>query len=116
MGANKVYVLSLDETPKEDLEGGGYVQRIVTKEKTGIDLTFSKGFAKPGCGHGKHKHEQDEVMFCLQGAGTMEIEGQGDVPYTAGTAFVIPAGVHHCNKNTSDDELYVVSMFNPALR
>lgn len=116
MSADKVYVLSLENTPREDLEGGGWVKRIVTKEKTGIDLTFSKGFAKPGCGHDMHSHDQDEVMFCLEGGGTMTIENHGDIEYTAGMAFVIPKHVKHCNKNTTDKDLYVVSMFNPALR
>jgi len=116
MSANAVHILSLDDIPREDLEGGGWVKRIVTKEKTGIDLTFSKGFAKPGCGHAMHSHDQDEVMFCLEGGGTMTIEGMGDVDYKAGMAFVIPKKVKHCNKNTTNEELYVVSMFNPALR
>jgi quercetin dioxygenase-like cupin family protein len=116
MGAKKVCVLSLDKTPAEELPGGGMVQRIITKEGTGMDLTFSKACLKPDCGHKMHSHTQDEAVFCLEGEGTMSIEGYGDVKYAAGMAIVIPKGVKHQNVNTSDKETYVVSMFNPALR
>jgi oxalate decarboxylase/phosphoglucose isomerase-like protein (cupin superfamily) len=117
MAANKIYIYDLDEVPVEKLDGGGEVRRIVTKEKTGVDLTFSKGFAPPGSGHDMHSHEdQDEVIFCLEGGGTMIVEGHADIEYRPGMAIVIPRGVKHCNKNTTDKELHVVTMFNPALR
>ena len=116
MGADKVYVLSLDKTPVEDLPGGGMVQRIITKAGTGMDLTFSKALLKPNCGHEMHSHTQDEAVFCLEGEGTMSIEEYGDVTYTTGMALVIPRGVKHQNLNTSDKDTLVVSMFNPALR
>jgi quercetin dioxygenase-like cupin family protein len=117
MGADKLHVFHLDDVPVEKLEGGGEVRRIVTKEKTGMDLTFSKGFAMPGFGHGMHSHDdQDEVIFCLEGGGTMTVEGHGDIEYRPGMVIVIPRGVKHANKNTNDTELHVVTMFNPALR
>jgi quercetin dioxygenase-like cupin family protein len=116
MGADKVHVLSLDETPIEELPGGGMVQRIITKQGTGMDITFSKALLKPGCGHLMHNHDQDEAVSCLEGEGTMAIEGQGEVKYSAGMALVIPKGVKHQNKNTSSKDTFVVSMFNPALR
>ena len=117
MGANKVQIFHLDEVPVEKLAGGGEVRRIITKEKTGMDLTFSKGFAMPGGGHDMHSHaEQDEVIFCLEGGGTMTVEGHGDMEYKAGMVLVIPRGVKLCNRNTTDQELHVVTIFNPALR
>ena len=117
MAVDKVYVLNLEDTPLEHLPGGGYVQRIITKSGTGMDLTFSKGCLKPGCGHHMHDHPtQDEAVFCLEGEGTMTIEEMGDVHYKAGMAFVIPRGVKHQNKNTGSKDTFAVSMFNPALR
>ncbi len=117
MAADKVHVLRLSETPVEELPGGGIVQRIITKAGTGMDLTFSKAVLKPGCGHSMHTHQtQDEAVFCLEGEGTMSVAGMGDLKYSAGSAFVIPRGVAHQNKNTSSRDTVVVSMFNPALR
>lgn len=46
----------------------------------------------------------------------MTIEGHPDVKYSAGMAIVIPRGVKHRNVNTGDNDTFVVSMFNPALR
>jgi|GEM_PF-4219096 len=117
MGADKVYVLSLDETPIENLPGGGIVQRIITKQGTGMELTFSKAVLKPGCGHKMHDHAtQDEAVFCLEGQGKMSIEGQEDIHYKAGMAMVIPKGVKHENQGTGDKDTLVVSIFSPALR
>ena len=117
MSAKEVQIFHIHEVPVEKLAGGGEVRRIITKEKTGMDVTFSKGFAMPGSGHDMHSHEdQDEVIFCLQGGGTMTIEGQGDIEYKAGMVIVVPRGVKHCNKNTTDEELHVITIFNPALR
>lgn len=116
MGAKDVVVLSLEKTPVEDLPGGGMVQRIITKAGTGMDLTFSKALLKPNCGHAMHSHTQDEAVFCLEGEGTMTIEGHPDVKYSEGMAIVIPRGIRHQNVNTGDKDTFVVSMFNPALR
>ena len=117
MGADRVQVIQLDDVPVEKLAGGGEVRRIITKEKTGVDLTFSKGFAMPGSGHDMHSHkDQDEIIYCLDGGGTMTVEGHGEIEYTPGMALIIPRGVKHCNQNTGDKELHVVTMFNPALR
>ena len=117
MVANRVHVFHLKDVSVEALNGGGEVRRIVTKEKTGVDLTFSRGFAPPGFGHDMHSHEkQDEVIYCLEGGGTMTVDGHGDIEYGAGMVIIIPRGVKHCNKNTTDQELHVVTIFNPALR
>lgn len=110
-------VLHYDTTPDEHIPGAGSIRRIITKEATGMDLTFSKGILKPGAGHHWHAHElQDEAVFVLEGHGTMHIEGRDDVHYGPGTCVVIPRGTRHYNENTSDADAVLVSMFNPALR
>jgi len=117
MSDTKICVLHYDTTPDEIVPGAGSIRRMITKEKTGMDVTFSKGTIKPGAGHHWHAHEtQDEAVFVLKGSGTMHIEGYGDVQYSAGSCIVIPRGVRHYNENTSDADAELVSIFNPALR
>lgn len=112
-----VYVLRLEETPAEELHGGGIVRRIITKGGTGMDLTFSVAELRPGAGHTWHTHEtQDEAVFILEGEGTMSVEGYGDIHYGPGVAIVIKRGVKHQNRNTGTKMVRLVSMFNPALR
>ena len=78
--ANQVYVLDYDSTEDEHGPGAGSIRRIITRGKTGMDLTFSKGRIAPGAGQHWHAHEiQAEAVFVLEGEGTMHIEGQGDV-------------------------------------
>lgn len=111
-----VKVLRLEEITPEELHGGGVVRRIITKGTTGIDITFSQARLQPGCGHRWHTHEkEDEAVFVLSGHGTMFFEDQ-EVKYGPGMAIVIPRGTKHQNINTSDDEIVLVSMFNPAIR
>jgi quercetin dioxygenase-like cupin family protein len=117
MGAKGVQVLKLEDTPLEAIPGTGGIRRIITKAGTGMDITFSVGSLEPGMGHGWHGHEtQDEAIYILAGAGTMSIEGYGDVAYCPGMAIVIPVGTKHQNKNTGTEVVQAVSMFNPALR
>lgn len=116
-GNAKICVLTLEDTPAEELHGGGMVRRIITRAGTGMDITFSKALLKPGAGHDWHDHPtQDEAVYILKGEGTMSIEGYGDVQYKPGMAIVMPRGVKHQNKNTSRDDIELVSMFTPALR
>lgn len=115
--ANKVYVLDYDSTEDEHIPGAGTIRRIITRDRTGMDLTFSKGRLEPGAGHHWHVHDvQDEAVFVLEGEGTMHIEGHGDVAYKPGMCIVIPRGVRHYNENTSQADAVLISVFNPALK
>ena len=109
-------VLRLEEIEAEELHGGGVVRRIITKATTGIDITFSQARLTPGAGHTWHTHEkEDEAVFVLSGKGTMYFEDE-EVKYEPNMSIIIPRGVKHQNINTSDDEIVLVSMFNPAIR
>ena len=55
----KVYVLLLNETPVESLPGGGTIYKIISKQGTGMDLTFSKAEAAGiGCTTIRHRMKQ----------------------------------------------------------
>lgn len=109
-------VLYLDEIEPEELHGGGVVKRIITKKTTGMDITFSQATLRPGAGHRWHTHEnEDEAVFVLSGNGTMFFEDQ-EVKYGPNMAIVIPKGVCHQNINTGEEDVILVSMFNPAIR
>ena len=82
-----------------------------------MNLICSKGTVLPGAGHNWHAHDtRDEAVFVPDGEGTLHIENHGDVPYKKDLPIVIPRGVRHYNKNISDADEVLISMFNPALR
>ncbi|MFC1532880.1 cupin domain-containing protein [Thermodesulfobacteriota bacterium] len=117
MAAKKVKVLTIDDTPVEEIPGTSGIKRIITRENTGMDITFSVGRLEPGAGHGWHSHEiQDEALYILEGNGTMSIEKGDDIAYRPGMAIIIPAKVRHQNRNSGETPVKAVSIFNPALR
>jgi quercetin dioxygenase-like cupin family protein len=117
MGAEKVLVRTLEETPVEGIAGTGGIKRIITKAATGMDITFSVGQLDPGEGHGWHAHEiQDEALYILDGFGTIYLEEGEEIAYRPGMAIVIPAKTRHQNRNTGSKPVKAMSIFNPALR
>lgn len=50
-----------------------------------------------------HKHETAEVMLYLRGEGNLVTE-RGNVPFSAGTAIVVPAGIKHGSKSVGGFE------------
>ncbi|HVC85862.1 MAG TPA: cupin domain-containing protein [Gaiellaceae bacterium] len=60
-----------------------------------------------------HFHRYDEVIYVLEGEGTLEIGGE-QAPLTPGTCVHLPRTLVHCLANTGDDELRVLGVFTPA--
>jgi quercetin dioxygenase-like cupin family protein len=117
MAAEGVRVLTIKNTPVEEVPGTGGIKRIITKENTGMNITFSVGQLEPGAGHGWHFHEtHDEALYILEGNGTISIEEKDEIEYRAGMAVIIPAKVRHQNRNTGITPVKAISIFNPALR
>ena len=117
MAAKDVKVFTIEETPIEKIPGTSGIKRIITKENTGMNITFSVGRLEPGAGHGWHSHEtQDEALYILEGNGTMSVEKGDEIEYRPGMAIIIPAKIRHRNHNTGETPVKAVSIFNPALR
>ena len=111
----KVTVIKKDEAPRERLEGGGEVQYLLNLARTGIDLTLCTGRLEPGAGHHWHTHKEDEIVYVLEGEGTMSFQDREDIRYKTGTAMAIPRGTLHQNINTGNREVHVVAVFSPSL-
>ena len=52
-----------------------------------------------GAQTGKHMHPGEEVAYVVEGTLTVEIDGKPTKTYTAGQAFIVPAGQPHNGKN-----------------
>ncbi len=60
-----------------------------------------------------HFHRYDEVIYVLEGEGTLEIAGE-QAPLRRGTCVHLPRTLVHCLANTGDAELRVLGVFRPA--
>jgi len=60
-----------------------------------------------------HYHLYDEVIYVLEGRGTLEIGGD-IAPLGPGSCVHLPRTLVHCLANTGDAELRVLGVFRPA--
>jgi mannose-6-phosphate isomerase-like protein (cupin superfamily) len=60
-----------------------------------------------------HFHTYDEVLYVLEGAGTLHAAGL-DAPLAAGSALQLPAKAVHCLENTGTTPLRIVAVLRPA--
>jgi quercetin dioxygenase-like cupin family protein len=60
-----------------------------------------------------HFHKYDEVVYVLDGEGTLHIDGE-TAPLHAGSCVHLPAGLVHCLENTGPGEMRVLGVFRPA--
>jgi quercetin dioxygenase-like cupin family protein len=60
-----------------------------------------------------HFHRYDEVIYVLEGQGTLEIGGES-APIRPGTCIHLPRTLVHCLANDGDTEMRVLGVFRPA--
>ena len=105
-----VEVVSLDEVPPIDLPGGSWSRVLLTGERVGSSsaLGFSKFAARTSTA--MLSHSTEELAYVLTGQGELRLDGE-TVPYAAGSALFIPAGVWHVVANTGDTPVTMVFAF-----
>ena len=60
-----------------------------------------------------HFHYYDEVIYVLEGEGTMHMNGES-TPLAPGSCIHLPARTVHCLQNVGEDVMKVVAVFRPA--
>ena len=84
---------------------------LVTGARVGGNAS-SLGYSvfTPGTVLAPVKHETEEVAYVVSGAGELRLDGEA-VPFGAGDAVHIPAGVWHAVANTGDTDVVMVFGF-----
>jgi mannose-6-phosphate isomerase-like protein (cupin superfamily) len=70
------------------------------------------GFVPPGRAP-DHFHRYDEVLYVLEGEGTLHIDGE-EAPLGPGACVHLPRTLVHCLENTGDRELRLLGVFRPS--
>ena len=61
----------------------------------GRELIVSRFAAEPGWVHGRHRHPGHELVYVLEGAGTIQMDGRAPVALAPGAvAYMLPGQVH----------------------
>jgi mannose-6-phosphate isomerase-like protein (cupin superfamily) len=84
----------------------------VTAETGCPSVTQFIGFVPPGRAP-DHFHRYDEVLYVLEGQGTLHIGGE-EAPLAPGVCVHLPATLVHCLENTGDSEMRLLGVFRPS--
>lgn len=57
-------------------------------------------------------HQLDQILFAVDGKGEAIIEGQSS-PFVEDEVVFVPTGTKHNFKNTSDEDLKLISVYSP---
>ena len=109
MGA--VTTVSLGDVEPIELPQGSWSRMLVTAARVGGNAS-SLGYSvfTPGTVLSAVKHETEEVAYVVSGAGELRLDEEA-VPFAAGDAVHIPAGVWHAVANTGDTDVVMVFGF-----
>jgi mannose-6-phosphate isomerase-like protein (cupin superfamily) len=110
--SERVAVVDLAGGRRTDLPDGSFVCELVSGPLNGAkDTALGYSVWKPGTASKQLVHETDELAYIVSGEGKMSV-GDRLIPFTAGQALLIPAGVPHGLVNDSGADMSMVYVFS----
>jgi mannose-6-phosphate isomerase-like protein (cupin superfamily) len=105
-------IVRYDDQPSLPASGDREFRYLVTDEVGCRDLTQFFGVIAPGRAP-DHSHVYDEVIYVLEGEGTLHIDGEHE-PVASGTCIHLPPLREHSLENSGEGPMKVVAVFHPA--
>jgi quercetin dioxygenase-like cupin family protein len=105
-------IVRYDDQPTLPASGDREFRYLVTDEVGCTDVTQFYGVIAPGRAP-EHSHVYDEVIYVLEGEGTLHI-GDSHDPVSAGSAIHLPPFLEHSLENSGDSPMRIVAVFHPA--
>ena len=105
-------VVDCTDAEKDDATAGRQFVLAATPEVGCNSATQFIGLVPPGRAP-DHFHRYDEVIYVLEGEGTLHIAGE-QAPLRPGTCVHLPRTLVHCLANDGDRELRLLGDFRPA--
>lgn len=105
-----VEVVSLEEVPPIQLPGGSWSRVLLTGDRVASSSALGFSNFAVGSSTAMLSHATEELAYVLTGHGELRLD-QETVPYAAGSALFIPAGVWHAVANTGDTPVTMVFAF-----
>jgi mannose-6-phosphate isomerase-like protein (cupin superfamily) len=85
---------------------------LVNQDLGCLDVTQFVGVIPPGRAP-MHSHSYDEIVYVLDGEGTLHLGGR-ETPLRPGSAMHLPPLVEHCLENTGKGSMRVLGVFHPS--
>jgi quercetin dioxygenase-like cupin family protein len=101
-----VSVVSLDAVEPIELPHGSWSRMVVKGEASSLGYSVFT----PGTVLAPVRHEAEEVAYVVAGSGELRLDDEA-VPFRAGEALHIPAGVWHAVANTGREDVVMVFGF-----
>lgn len=105
-----VRIVPLEEVPPIELPGGSWSRVLLTGDRVGSTTALGFSSFAAGTSTAMLSHSTEELAYVLTGVGELRLDGE-TVPYGAGAALFIPAGVWHAVANTGDEPVTMVFAF-----
>lgn len=107
---DQVRVVPLESVAPIELPGGSWSRVLLTGSRVGSvsALGFSSFAAHTATA--MLSHETEELAYVLTGRGELRLDSES-VPFDAGAALFVPAGVWHAVVNTGDEPVTMVFSF-----
>ena len=96
-------LLRPDRLPVKNRGGGIVTTPLVTSRRGSRAMLTGITRIEPGCAVPLHFHNCEECVIVLSGSGFAHIDGE-DQPVGPRDTSWIPAGVHHCFRNGSEEQ------------
>ena len=109
-GGSGVRVVPLQDVPPIVLPGGSWSRVLLTGDRVGSSTALGFSSFAPATSTAMLSHLTEELAYVLSGRGELRLDGE-TVPYGAGSALYIPAGVWHAVVNTGDAPVTMVFAF-----
>jgi len=105
-----VRVVARDDVPPIELPGGSWSRVLLTGDRVGSASALGFSSFAAGTSTAMLSHATEELAYVLTGQGELRLDDD-TVPYGAGSALFIPAGVWHAVVNTGDEPVTMVFAF-----
>lgn len=87
---------------------------LLRTDLAGIDnheLIVSRLETAPGWSHGRHDHPGHEIVYVLEGTGTLDVQGKPGQRLRPGMVSYVPPGMVHAGRNASPTEMFKFILF-----
>jgi len=106
-----VRVVAVDSVEPIELPNGSWSRMLVTGERVGgNEASLGYSVFTPGTTLAPVRHETEEFAYVVAGSGELLLD-DGAVPFAAGDALFVPAGVWHAVSNTGGADVIMVFGF-----
>lgn len=98
---------------RKTLAGGARAWRVTSREDHGWNVDAWLTVFRPGETHEWHAHEEDELIYVVEGEGRYELEDRS-IEFRAGDCVFLPRKTRHRSMTGGEKDVRLLAIFHPA--